>query len=372
MGNTYGADIEERLQTLHEVVAAARQALNQNLWDYLVGGTETETTVRRNRAALDRVALRPRVLRDVSSVDPSGRFLGYRTTLPVVLAPIGGLEALGAGGGVTVARGAALAGVPFYLSSVTESGLEAVAAAASGPKVFQLYVRGDDAWVDEHVRRAIACGYDAFCLTVDTAHYSRRERDIANRFAKPWRAQSPGMEFQAALNWDNVRRFKDKHAIPLILKGIATAEDAALACDLGVDGIYVSNHGGRQLDHGLGALDLLAEIVPAVAGRAHITVDGGFYRGTDVVKAIALGADTVGIGRLYCYGHAAAGMEGIARVIDLLAIEVVECLGLMGLSDFAGLDGSYLRAAELATPPNALPGALSAFPLLNRTRDLTP
>ena len=372
MGNTYSAGVEDRLQTLHEIVAAARQALNQNLWDYLIGGTATETTVRRNRAALDRIALRPRVLRDVSAVDPSSRFLGRRITLPVALAPVGGLEALGVGGGVTVAKGAGSAGVPFYLSSVTDSGLEAVAAAASGPKVFQLYVRGDDAWVDEHVRRATACGYDAFCITVDSALYSRRERDIANRFSKPWRAQSPGMEYQAALSWDNIRRFKDKHAIPLILKGIATAEDAALACDLGVEGIYVSNHGGRQLDHGLGAVDLLAEIVPAVAGRASVTVDGGFCRGTDVVKAIALGADTVGIGRLYCYGLAAAGMEGIARVIDLLAIEIVECLGLLGLSSFAGIDGTYLRAAEPAMPLAALPSALGAFPLLNRTRDLTP
>jgi len=239
--------------------------------------------------------------------------------------------------------------------------MEAVAAAASGPKVFQLYVRGDGAWVDEHVRRAAASGYDAFCLTVDSALYSRRERDIANRFSKPWRARSPGMEYQAALNWDDIRRFKDKHDVKLILKGIAAAEDAALACEIGVEGIYVSNHGGRQLDDGLGAADLLAEIVPAVAGRASITVDGGFSRGTDIVKAIALGADAVGIGRLYCYGFAAAGREGIARVVDLLEAEVVECLGLLGVSSFAGVNGSHLRPAESV----AVPGVLSAFPLLN-------
>ena len=353
--------IEDRLQTLHEIIAAARLNLNQNLWDYLVGGTATETTLRRNRLALDRIAFRPRVLRDVSSIDPSGTFFGQRIRLPVVLAPVGGLESLGAGGGVTVAKGAGAAGVPFYLSSVTDSGMEAVAEAAPGPKVFQLYVRGDAAWVDEHVRRAVVSGYDAFCITVDSALYSRRERDIANRFSKPWRARSAGMEYQAALNWDDIRRFKDKHGVKLILKGIATAEDAALACEMGAEGIYVSNHGGRQLDHGLGAVDLLAEIVPVVAGRASITVDGGFSRGTDIVKAIALGASTVGIGRLYCYGLAAAGAQGIERVVDLLETEVVECLGLLGLSSFAAIDGSCLRPAEAV----AMPGVQSVFPLLS-------
>ncbi len=352
--------LEDRFQTLHEIIAAARLNLNQNLWDYLIGGTETETTLRRNRLALDRIGLRPRVLQDVSDLDASARFLGHNIRLPVALAPVGGLEQLGEGGGITVARGAGLAGVPFFLSSVTESGLERAGAAATGPKVFQLYVRGGDDFVDDHARRAVDAGYDAFCITVDSALYSRRERDIANRFAKPWRARSPGMEFQAGLSWDNIKRFKDKHAIKLILKGIATAEDAARACELGVEGVYVSNHGGRQLDHGPGAMEMLPEVVAAVAGRALIIYDGGISRGTDVVKAIALGADLVGIGRLYCYGFAAAGAEGIVRVVELLEAEVVECLGLLGLRSFAGLDASYLRPVEAVTEPHVH----SAFPLL--------
>lgn len=352
--------LDERFQTLHEIVAAARLNLNQNLWDYLIGGTETETTVRRNRLALDRIGFRPRVLQDVSAIDTTARFLGHTIRLPVALAPVGGLEQLGAGGGITVARGAGLAGVPFFLSSVTDSGLEGAAAGASGAKVFQLYVRGDDSFVDDHVRRAADAGYDAFCITVDSAIYSRRERDIANRFSKPWRARSPGMEFQAGLSWDHIKRFKDKHAAILILKGIATAEDAAQACALGVEGIYVSNHGGRQLDHGAGAMDLLPEIIAAVAGRAFTIVDGGISRGSDVVKAVALGADLVGLGRLYCYGLAAAGAEGIARVIELLEIEVAECLGLLGLRSFAGLDRTYLRPVEAVMEPHVH----SAFPLL--------
>ena len=346
-------------QTLHEVVAAAHRALDRNMWDYLVGGTETETTLRRNRLALDRIGFRPRVLEDVSRIDTGADWMGHRLRLPVALAPVSGLDSMGQDGGVTVAQGAGLAGVPFFLSSVSEQPMEHVAAASSGPKVFQLYVRGDDAWVDEHARRAAAAGYDAFCITVDSALYSRRERDIANRFAKPWRASAHG-DYQAALSWRDIERFKSLHRMPLILKGIATAEDADRACGLGVEGIYVSNHGGRQLDHGAGAAEVLPEVAEAVAGRAQVIMDGGVSRGSDVVKAVALGADLVGVGRLYCYGFAAAGAAGIARVMELLQLEVAECLGLLGLTGFAGLGRSHLRAVEAV----AEAGVLSAFPLL--------
>ncbi len=352
--------LQDRFQTLAEIIRAARLNLNQNLWDYVVGAAGTETTMLRNRQALDRIGFRPRVLQDVSSMDVTAQFLGHTIRMPVAIAPVGGLDQLGRGGGVTVARGAGLAGIPFFISSVTDVSLEDVAAAADGPKIFQLYVRGDDAFVDDHATRAIAAGYDAFCITVDSAHYSRRERDIENRFTKPWRARNSGMDYQASLNWADIARFRDKHDVKLILKGIATAEDAIRAVELGVSGIYVSNHGGRQLDHGAGAIEVLPEIVAAVAGRAQVMVDGGFSRGTDVVKAIALGADLVGLGRLYLYGYAAGGAEGIARVIELLEIEVIECLGLLGLSSFAGLNASYLRPVE----PVVSPTVHSAFPLL--------
>ncbi len=355
--------LQDRFQTLHEIIRAARLNLNQNLWDYVVGATGTETTMLRNRHALDRIGFRPRVLNDVSHVDASAMLFGHRVRLPVMLAPVGGLDQLGVGGGMTVARGAGMAGVPFLISSVTNQRIEDVAAAASGAKIFQLYARGDGSFIDEHVTRAMDAGYDAFCITVDSALYSRRERDIANRFAKPWRAYNSGMEFQAALNWGDIARFREKHpGVKLILKGIATAEDASRAVEMGVAGIYVSNHGGRQLDHGAGAIEVLPEVAAAVAKRALVFVDGGISRGSDVVKAMALGADAVGIGRLYVYGFAAAGAEGIVRVIELLEIEVIETLGLLGLSSFAGLDGTYLRPVEAVTAPHVL----SAFPLLER------
>jgi len=221
-------------------------------------------------------------------------------------------------------------------------------------------VRGDEAWVDDHVERAVAHGYAAFCITVDTAIYSRRERDIPKRHVVAGRRRATGREFQAALDWRAIKRIKAKLAIPLVLKGIATAEDARIALDHGVDWIYVSNHGGRQLDHGRGAIEVLPEVVAAVGGRAGIIVDGGFARGTDVVKGIAAGADLVGLGRMQCYALAAGGEAALIRMLEILDDEVRRCLGLIGVTRLADLDGSCLHAA----PPVTTPHVLSAFPLL--------
>src|SRR6059036_1790649 len=355
------SNLEEKYQTLHEIVRAAKMNLAPGPWDYLTGGTETETTLRRNRIALDSLAFRPRVLRNVSKIDTTSSLFGRPIRIPVMIAPVGSVESFDAGGGATAAKASAEFNVPQMLSSVCNPGLEAVAAAADNFRIFQLYVRGDDAWVDEHVKRARDNGYAAFCLTVDTAVYSRRERDLAKRFVKPWRVRAAGQEFQAALSWDHVKRFKDLHNIPLILKGIATAEDAALACDHGVDGVYVSNHGGRQLDHGRGSAEVLPEVVAAVNGRATVIVDGAFMRGTDIVKAIALGAQSVGIGRLCCCGLAAAGQAGLVRVLELLDDEIRIAMALLGVDRLAALDPSYLHPATPVGPPRAT----SAFPLLD-------
>ena len=349
-------------QNLHELVAKARANLNQNDWDYIVGGVETETTLRRNRMALDAVAFRPRVLRDVSKVDAPTEILGHKLRLPVVLCPVGSLESFHLGGAEPVTRAAAQFGVAHMLSSVCDPGLEAVAQAApEALRMFQLYVRGDEAWADDHVARAIDNNYSAFCLTVDTAHYSRRERDIAKRHITGGRRRATGREYQMALDWRTVDRMKSKFNIPLAIKGIATAEDAKLALDHGVDIVYVSNHGGRQLDHGRGSFDVLPEVVDAVGGRATIVVDGGFYRGSDIVKAIAMGANLVGLGRMQCYGLAAAGQAGVVRMLELMEDEVQRSLGLLGVTSLGKLNPSYLHAAA---PANA-PHVFSAFPLLN-------
>jgi glycolate oxidase len=351
----------EQFQNLHEFVRKARANLNQNAWDYIVGAAETETTMRRNRMALDEIAFRPRVLRNVAKVDASVELFGRKLRLPVVLAPVGALEIFDPGSAASVARGAATFGAAHMLSSVSEPGLEKVAQAAPDAlRMYQLYVRGDDGFVEDCVGRAVAAGYVAFCLTVDTAHYSRRERDIAKRYVRESRLRATGGDFQKGLEWRTVKLIKDKFRIPLVIKGIATAEDAALAVDHGVDWIYVSNHGGRQLDHGRGSMHVLPEIVTAVAGRAKIMVDGSFCRGSDIVKAIAMGADLVGIGRLQCWALAANGEAGILRMLELLEDEVIRSLGLLGVRNFAELDQSYLHTAAATNPPHVF----SAFPLL--------
>jgi isopentenyl diphosphate isomerase/L-lactate dehydrogenase-like FMN-dependent dehydrogenase len=355
------APLTEQFQTLQEIVAAARSNLAPGPWSYLIGGAETETTVRRNRMALDSLAFRPRVLRNVSRIDSSSLFLNQKTRLPVLLAPIGGLESIVEGGAASAARAAAQFGVPQMLSSVCQPGLEATAAAADTLRVFQLYVRGDDAWTDDWVRRAKDHGYRAFCFTVDVAAYSRRERDLVGRFVKPWRARAiEGAAFQAGLSWDQVKRYKDKHDLPLVIKGIATVEDAEIAVHHGVDVIYVSNHGGRQLDHGLGSTAVLPEILDAVKGKSEVWVDGGYMRGSDVVKAIALGAKAVGLGRLTGLGLGAAGVPGLVRALELLEDEIRICMGLLGVTSYAELSPKHLAPA----PPANLPDTFSAFPLL--------
>jgi isopentenyl diphosphate isomerase/L-lactate dehydrogenase-like FMN-dependent dehydrogenase len=346
---------------LHEIVHKARQNLNQNAWDYIVGGVETETTLRRNRMALDSIAFRPRVLRDVSEVDTSTEILGRKLRLPIVLCPVGTLESFHPEGAGPVVKAVAEFGASHMLSSVCDPGLEGVAKAAPDAlRMFQLYVRGDAAWVDDYIERAIANKYAVFCLTVDTAHYSRRERDIAKRHITGGRRRASGREYQAALDWRTVDRIKSKFKIPLAIKGIATAEDAKTALDHGVDFVFVSNHGGRQLDHGRGSMDVLPEVVEAVSGRAKIIIDGGFYRGSDVVKAIALGANLVGLGRMQCYGLAAAGQAGIVRMLELMEDEIIRSMGLLGVTSLGKLDPSYLHAAAPANPPSVF----SAFPHL--------
>jgi isopentenyl diphosphate isomerase/L-lactate dehydrogenase-like FMN-dependent dehydrogenase len=356
-----GASAEE-FQNLHEFIRKARARLNQNAWDYVVGAAETETTMRRNRMSLDEIAFRPRVLREVANVDASVQRFGRKMRLPVLMAPVGALEIFDPGSGASVARAAGTFGAAHMLSSVSEPGLEKVAEAAPDAlRMYQLYVRGDDAFVEDCVSRAVKNGYSAFCLTVDTAHYSRRERDIAKRYVRESRLRATGGDFQKNLNWRTVKMIKDKFKIPLVIKGIATAEDAQIAVDHGVDWIYVTNHGGRQLDHGRGSMHVLPEIVTAVAGRAKIMVDGAFCRGTDIVKALIMGADLVGIGRLQCWALAAAGEAGVVRMLELLEDEVIRCLGLLGVKNFAELDKSYLHAAA----PTNLPHVFSAFPLLD-------
>jgi len=351
-----------QIRTLHDIVKAARANLSRNNWDYLIGGADTETSLKRNRMAIDSLAFRPRVLNDVTNVDASTNLGGHRLRIPVVLPPIGSIQVFDAGGGASVAEAADAFGTMMILSSVCLPNFETVARVGSAPKVFQLYLMGDRAWMDDHIERAMGAGYTGFCLTVDTAVYSRRERDISKLYVPASGRQAGSGDFahQASMTWDTVAHIKDKFRIPLWLKGINTADDARRAVDHGVDVIYVSNHGGRQLDHGRGCLDALPEVAAAVDRRVPIVVDGGFMRGTDVIKGLARGATAVGIGRLEALAMAAGGAAVLTRALELLEVEIRTNMGLLGVRNVAELNPSYLEPAT----PIGTPHVLSAFPLL--------
>lgn len=347
-------------QTLHQMVRKAQQKLDHDAWDYIVGGTETETTLKRNRLALDTVAFRPRILRDVSHTRADTTSFGDALRLPICLAPVGSLELFAHGAAVPSALGAKAFGCATMLSSVCQPGIEALAEAApDAARWFQLYVHGDPSWVDDMADRVQAAGYRGLILTVDSAVYTRRERDISKGNAR--RVSVPGREHQERLTWADIVRLKKRLSIPIGLKGIMTGEDAAMAIDHGIDLIYVSNHGGRQLDHGLGTLAVLPEITAAVKGRAPIWIDGGFYRGSDIVKARLMGAEVVGLGRMQCWALAAGGEAGVVRMLELLEAEVRQCMSLLGISDWSQGHAGLLQSAPQVTDPSVF----SAFPLLN-------
>ncbi len=342
--------------TIQEIVAAARRKLAPELWDHISGGAESETTLRRNRQALDAIAFRPRVLVDVGDVDTKAGFLGRPMRLPVMLAPIGSIALYDAAGAAAAADAARTFGIHGFCSVLAEADL--AAGGAAPPLVFQLYARGDLDWQIDVVRRAKEAGFGALCVTVDSAIYGRRERDIIRRFVRSNTA-GHGIEHQARLTWDSVMRLRDAVGMPLVLKGIATAEDAALAVEHGVEVIGISNHGGRQLDHGRGAIDTLDEIVEAAAGRAEIYIDSGFVRGSDVVKAIAMGAHAVGIGKLQCWALAAGGAPGIVRALEILEAEIIAVMRLLGVTRLEELGPQHLCRAEATNQPTEL----SAFHL---------
>ncbi len=338
-----------------EIIQAARRNVTQASWDYMVGASESETAMRRNRQAFDRIAFRPRVLIDVSHVDPSTTFLGHKLRIPVMLAPIGHMQSFIPEGAVASTRAAAEFGTMHVVGSATEPSLEETAAAADNPKVFQLYVQGDWEWTQDIVDRAMEAGYTALCLTVDTARYSRRERPMLRGWVPPSRGNAANPYWRASVTWDMMDRIKElAKGRPFMLKGIATPEDAALAVEHGVDVVWVSNHGGRQLDHGIGTMDMLREILDAVAGRAEVVMDGGVQRGSDVVKAVALGAKAVAIGRLQAWGLGAAGTAGVVRVLEILEEEMLVAMGLVGVTSIDQLGPAYVRPAEPVTQPHEM------------------
>jgi glycolate oxidase len=344
--------------SLQEIVAAARRNMSVDFWNHLVGGADSETTLKRNRQALDSLALRQRVLVDVRKIDIATTLLGRSMSSPVFLAPVGGLVGFlnPEQGAIPVARAAVAHGTAAFISTAAKPGFEAAAAAVNEPLIFQLYVRADRKWVEDILDRVKAAGYRALCVCVDRNYYGRRERDIISRAAVREGFGDPS--FQMGLQWSDLVWMKERIKLPLIVKGVATAEDARLSVEHGADVVYVSNHGGRQLDHAQGTIEVLPEVVEAVAGRAEILWDGGVLRGTDVIKAISLGARAVGLGKLLGWSLAAGGESGVKRMLELMDVEIRTAMGLMGVTSLAQLNPSWVRAAQ----PVGSASVTSAYP----------
>ena len=365
MSEQHAKQQEATFRSLTEMVQLAQKHLERGDWDYLVGAADTEASLRRNRAAVESWVFKPRILNDVSAVSIESQLLGSAMRIPVVLPPIGSVQAFEAGGGISVARAAKDYGILQILSSSCSPDYEAVAQGVPGPRIYQLYLTGDQDWMDDHIRRAMDAGYTGFCLTADTQVYSRRERDVMKGYVpmsgRSASAANGDFSHQASMTWDTIAHIKETHDIPLIVKGVMHEEDAARCVEAGVDVIYVSNHGGRQLDHAMACIDALPQVSQAVAGRVPVVVDGGFMRGADVVKGLCLGADFVGMGRFEGLAMAAGGYTGLMRGLKILEQEIRISMALLGAPDLASLNSSLLQRAQ----PMAQPSVLSAFPLLD-------
>jgi isopentenyl diphosphate isomerase/L-lactate dehydrogenase-like FMN-dependent dehydrogenase len=379
-----------RAVTVDDLRRIARRRLPRAVFDFVEGGAGDELTVARNRAALERLLLEPRVLVDVSKREQATTVLGERVATPVLVSPTGMAGLCWPRGEVMAARGAHEAGTIYTLSTHASCSIEEVAAGAPGPLWFQLYVWQNRDLTRSFIERARAAGYRALVLTVDVPIVSRRERDLRNGFTVPPRVTvrnaldtlrrprwvrrvllgprltlanlvgAPGAprtdivtlggvahrQVDPSVSWADLAWFRGLWAGPLLLKGVLRAEDARRAVDHGVDGVIVSNHGGRQLDGAPASIETLPAIVDAVGTRAEVLMDGGVRRGADVVRALALGARAVMIGRPYLYGLAAGGQAGVRRVLQILHGEVDHALALIGVPRVADLDRSVLRPAS--------------------------
>ncbi|MGH7460803.1 MAG: alpha-hydroxy acid oxidase, partial [Longimicrobiales bacterium] len=340
------------LLNLDEYEAAARAVLPLEVYDYYAGGAEDERTLRSNRAAFARYSLLPRALVDVSRIDTEIDLFGTRVSSPILIAPTAFQRLAHADGEVATARAAAAHGTVFVASTVATVPIEDIVRAAGASTWFQLYVFRDREITRALVQRAEAAGCRALCLTVTVPVQGKRERDVRNRFTLPAgvemanfvgleQARMPsaagsaleafiGREFDPTLSWDAVAWLASITSLPIVLKGVCHPDDARLAVQHGAAGLIVSNHGGRQLDSAIATLDALPAVVNAVGGRIPVLVDGGIRRGTDVLKALALGASATLIGRPCLWGLAVAGQAGVTRVLTLLHDELHRALALCG------------------------------------------
>jgi L-lactate dehydrogenase (cytochrome) len=380
-----------RAANVGDLRTIARRRLPRGVFDYVDGGAEDERALAANTDAFARTVLRPRVLCDVSTIDPSTRLLGRPLPFPLALSPTGFTRIVTSAGELDVARAAARAELPYTLSTLGTRSLEEVRAVSDGRLWFQVYVWRDRGLVADMVQRAVEAGYEALMITVDAAVLGRRERDVRRGFTLPpkiglgtlvdgalhpawtWAfvrgepirfanvagavadvgapadgstavslADYVNAQFDPTVSWRDLEWFRSRWDGPIIVKGIQTVEDAQVAVDVGVDAIALSNHGGRQLDAAPAIFDLVAPVVDAVGDQVEVICDGGVRRGSDIVKAVAAGARACSIGRAYLYGLGAGGERGVDHVLSLLKADVTRTMALIGASSIADLNRGHL------------------------------
>jgi isopentenyl diphosphate isomerase/L-lactate dehydrogenase-like FMN-dependent dehydrogenase len=348
---------------LDDFEPAARAILPQGIYDYIAGGSEDEIALRGNREAFARYRFRFKVLSSADRPDLSSEVLGQRFQMPVHLAPTAIQRMAHPDGEAAAYRAATAAGVAYCLSTLSSLSIEDVAAAATGPRWFQLYMHRERAISASFVERAVDAGFAAILLTVDLPKTGRRERDIRNVFSLPdgisyanlggtrTRASTAGLDpfaqdvnaqSNAGLNWGDLEWLVSKSSLPVIVKGVVRADDARRAVDAGARGILVSNHGGRQLDYAIASLDALPEVVQAVGGDAPVLMDGGIRRGTDVLKALCLGAAGVLIGRPYLYALSVGGADGVQTMLAMMRDEMEVSMSLLGVKSLSELNQDLL------------------------------
>jgi isopentenyl diphosphate isomerase/L-lactate dehydrogenase-like FMN-dependent dehydrogenase len=338
---------------LNDYEALAQARMHPAYWDYYQGGSDDEVTLRANRTAFERIRLRPRMLAGVDTGDVRTTVLGIPVSTPILVAPSAQHALAHPEGECATARAAGMAGALMTASTVSTRTLEEIAQAATGPLWFQLYIYYSLRVAEILVHRAEAAGYRAIVLTVDLPRLGNRERDVRNNLnalAPMHEGNFVNVELSeeesdamVPLTWETVDWLRSLTSLPVLVKGILTAEDAELAVKHGVAGIIVSNHGGRQLDSALASIEALPEVVDAVAGRCEVYMDGGIRRGTDVLKALALGARAVLIGRPVLWGLAVNGAEGACHVLEILRKELELAMVLSGRPTLASIDRSLVK-----------------------------
>jgi isopentenyl diphosphate isomerase/L-lactate dehydrogenase-like FMN-dependent dehydrogenase len=329
----------------------ARPRVQEAHWDFYAGGSDDEVTLRANRTAFERIRLRPRVLVDVSTIDTGTSALGTPVSMPILVAPTAQHGLAHTEAEIATARAAGKAGTIMIASTSSTRSLEEIAEAArgvGGPLWFQLYIFPTLDVGERLVRRAEEAGYKAIVLTVDLPRLGNRERDRRSGFVISFEGnfvseQKIGSRTRIPLTWDTLAWLRSITPLPILLKGILTAEDALLAVEHGVDGIVVSNHGGRQLDGALAGIEALPEVVEAVSGRCEVYMDGGIRRGTDVLKALALGARAVLVGRPILWGLAVNGEAGVFHILEILRSELELAMVLSGRPSIASIDRSLVK-----------------------------